>query len=454
MRPSRPTVGADVVRQGEHTRITRVSCPWGTVVRKEPLGPDAECRVQHEVAILERLRGVEGVAQLAEAPQYPGSIVLVDVGGRSLAGLAKPLAVDDLIGLAVRLAAAVARMHRRGVMHRDIKPANIVISRDVTPCLVDFALATSFAEIRPDFTHYSEVVGTLEYLAPELTGRTGWLVDQRADLYALGATLYELATGAPPFGSGDPLRLTHDHLARVPTPPAEINPALPGRLCDIIVHLLEKEPDHRYQTADGVVYDLEWVREVSPRPAASGPRVGEHDFPVRLGLLLRGAEHSLPLELQDQKRQLVDIGSGLCGVSDDLREISRGIHPAILSKGGLRPALKALARRSPVPVTVDLAIDRRFAESVEVATHYVVAEALTNAAKHAHASEITLSAGADDHNLNLAIRDNGVGGADSRNGSGLIGLKDRVEALGGHLEVVSPTGLGTSLHATIPLDPT
>jgi signal transduction histidine kinase len=175
---------------------------------------------------------------------------------------------------------------------------------------------------------------------------------------------------------------------------------------------------------------------------------------VSLGLLLRSAESSLPPELQDQKRQLSDIGSGLSGVSDDLREISRGIHPAILSKGGLRPALKALARRSPVPVTLDLTIDRRFAESVEVATHYVVAEALTNAAKHAHASEITLSAGADAHNLNLSIRDDGVGGADSRNGSGLIGLKDRVEALGGHLEVVSPTGLGTSLHATIPLDPT
>jgi signal transduction histidine kinase len=84
----------------------------------------------------------------------------------------------------------------------------------------------------------------------------------------------------------------------------------------------------------------------------------------------------------------------------------------------------------------------------------VVAEALTNAAKHAQASEVTLSARADDHNLNLSICDNGVGGADSQNGSGLIGLKDRVEALGGHIEVVSPPGIGTSLHATIPLHPT
>ena len=210
--------------------------------------------------MLERLRGVAGWRSWRTRRRYPGSIVLADVGGTSLAELAKPLAVDDLIGLAVGLARAVAGMHRRGVMHRDITPANIVISRDGTPCLVDFALATCVAEIRPEFTHHSEIVGTLAYLAPEQTGRTGRSVDQRADLYALGATLYELATGAPPFGSGDPLRLIHDHLARVPVPPAEVNPAVPAPLSEIIMHLLEKEPDNRYQTADGLVHDLEPVR--------------------------------------------------------------------------------------------------------------------------------------------------------------------------------------------------
>src|SRR5271165_4864579 len=152
-------------------------------------------------------------------------------------------------------------MHRAGVMHRDISQDNIVISRDVAPCLVDFALATSLAEIRPGFTPHSEIVGTLAYLSPEQTWRTGRPVDQRADLYALGATLDELATGGPPFGTGDPLRLTHDHLARVPVPPAQVNPAVPTALSEIIVHLLEKEPDHRYQTADGVLYDLERVRD-------------------------------------------------------------------------------------------------------------------------------------------------------------------------------------------------
>ncbi|MGO9350752.1 MAG: AAA family ATPase [Mycobacterium sp.] len=262
--------------------MTRVYLPGGTVIRKEPLGPDAQGRLRHEVAMLERLRGVAGVAQLLDAPRYPESIVMADVGGTSLAGRAKPLAVDELIGLAVRLARAVASMHRRGVMHRDITPANIVISGDGAPCLLDFALATSLAEIGSEFTHHTEIVGTLAYLAPERTGRIGRSVDQRADLYALGATLYELATGSPPFGSGDPLRLTHDHLARVPVAPEKVNPVVEGPLSAIILHLLEKEPDHRYQTAEGVLHDLQRLQDAQPDGAAVGVRIGERDFPLRL----------------------------------------------------------------------------------------------------------------------------------------------------------------------------
>ncbi|MEV4136750.1 AAA family ATPase [Dactylosporangium sp. NPDC049742] len=250
------------------------------VIRKEPLGPGAARRVQHEVAILERLRGVRGVVQVADTPWCPGAVSMADVGGTSLSALAKPVAVADLITLATGLARAVAGMHRRGVLHRDITPANVLVCRDGAPCLVDFALASSLAQIRPEFTHHSEIVGTLAYLAPEQTGRTGWPVDQRADLYALGATLYELATGEPPFGSGDPLRLTHDHLARVPVPPAQVNPALPEPLSEIVMHLLEKEPGNRYQTADGLVYDLERLRDAGP--AAAGLRVGERDVPLRL----------------------------------------------------------------------------------------------------------------------------------------------------------------------------
>ena len=277
-----PHLRVDAVRESGQTRVMRLFLAGGTVVRKQPLGADAERRLRHEIAMLERVRGVARVAQLADAPRYPDSIVLADAGTTSLAEMAKPLAVEEMLGLAMALARAVAGMHRHGVMHRDISPANVVLAADGAPTLVDFGLATLVAEMRPGFTHYSEIVGTLAYLAPEATGRTGRPVDQRADLYALGATLYEAATGAPPFGPGDPLTLIHDHLARVPVPPVEVNPAVPVPLSEIILHLLEKEPDHRYQSTEGLLYDLEYVRDAPAGPAAGTVPIGEHDVPLRL----------------------------------------------------------------------------------------------------------------------------------------------------------------------------
>jgi signal transduction histidine kinase len=173
---------------------------------------------------------------------------------------------------------------------------------------------------------------------------------------------------------------------------------------------------------------------------------------VSLGLQLRAAEASVLPQQQALREQISDIVSGLAGVSKDLQEISRGIHPAILSKGGLGPALKALARRSAVPVQLDLAVDPGLPQSAEVAAYYVVAEALTNTAKHARASVVNVRVEAEDANLHLCIRDDGIGGADSRKGSGLIGLIDRVEALGGRMDVSSPRGSGTSLLVKIPIE--
>jgi signal transduction histidine kinase len=171
---------------------------------------------------------------------------------------------------------------------------------------------------------------------------------------------------------------------------------------------------------------------------------------VSLGLQLRTAEASLPTEWHELRERVSDVVTGLAGVSKDLQEISRGIHPAILSKGGLGPALKTLARRSTVPVELRVGIDRRLPDSAEVGAYYVVAEALTNVAKYAQASKVTVSVDADEANLSLSIVDDGVGGADPHKGSGLIGLIDRVEALGGKLRISSVAGSGTSLLATIP----
>lgn len=171
---------------------------------------------------------------------------------------------------------------------------------------------------------------------------------------------------------------------------------------------------------------------------------------VSLGLEVRALDASLPAGAQDVRAALDKVVSGLADLHRDLQELSRGIHPAILSRGGLGPAVRTLARRSPVPVELDVQVEGRLPETVEVAAYYVVAEALTNAAKHAQASAVTVRVSADDGVLRLCVADDGVGGADTSAGSGLIGLKDRIEAVSGRLEVASPPADGTTLTVTIP----
>jgi signal transduction histidine kinase len=169
---------------------------------------------------------------------------------------------------------------------------------------------------------------------------------------------------------------------------------------------------------------------------------------ISLGLELRTAATTLPSDQHELRARLSETTTGLNDVVQDLQEMSRGIHPAILSKGGLGPALRTLARRSAVPVELDAIDDRRLPAPVEVASYYVVAEALTNVAKHAQASVVHIALEVMGDVTQLSIRDDGVGGADPRAGTGLIGLRDRVEAIGGTIEIQSPPGDGTSLLVT------
>ena len=169
---------------------------------------------------------------------------------------------------------------------------------------------------------------------------------------------------------------------------------------------------------------------------------------VTLMLDLRGVQAEAPPELQGG---LSRVAEQVTDVFNQVREISRGIHPAVLSEGGLTPALNALARRSAVPVELDLGTGRRLPDQVEVAAYYAVSEALANATKHAHASAVHVDLDTPDTVVRLAIRDDGIGGADPAKGSGLTGLRDRVEALGGTFDVTSPAGGGTTLLIEIPV---
>lgn len=170
-----------------------------------------------------------------------------------------------------------------------------------------------------------------------------------------------------------------------------------------------------------------------------------------VALALRLGEAATSAGGDDIRTQMGSVAAELMGVIDDLREISRGVHPAILSRAGLRPALRALGRRSAVPVEMDVRVDGRLPEPVEVGAYYVVSEMLTNAAKHARASFVEIDAEAAAGRLRLRVRDDGIGGADPVRGAGLLGLKDRIEALGGTFSVHSPLGVGTTVSCELPV---
>jgi signal transduction histidine kinase len=145
------------------------------------------------------------------------------------------------------------------------------------------------------------------------------------------------------------------------------------------------------------------------------------------------------------------VAEGLSGAIEELRELARGVHPAALANGGLASALKLLANRSAVPVDLDVRVDGPLPEHIELTAYYVVAEALTNAAKHADATAVTVRVTADAGALRVVVSDNGRGGADLTLGSGLVGLVDRIETLGGRLSLRSPPGVGTNLVITLPI---
>ena len=173
---------------------------------------------------------------------------------------------------------------------------------------------------------------------------------------------------------------------------------------------------------------------------------------VTLKLSVDAAEADVPPDRCDLRAELSQIAAGLTDAVAEVQEISRGIHPAILSQGGLGAALRTLVRRSTIPVELDVPAGTRLPEPIAVAAYYAASEALANSAKHAQASHMQVSLATRNGSLVLSIRDDGVGGADAGRGSGLVGLQDRVEALGGTIGIDSPPGDGTSILVTLPLD--
>jgi signal transduction histidine kinase len=174
---------------------------------------------------------------------------------------------------------------------------------------------------------------------------------------------------------------------------------------------------------------------------------------VSLTLQLRLARDTVPAGLPAIQAKLDRIIEGFVEAQEEVRVLSRGLHPAILSQGGLGPALRAVARRSAIPVELRVNSERRYAATVEVAAYYVVSEALTNSTRHAAASRVEVIVEEQHGKLRVCVGDDGVGGADPRRGSGLTGLRDRIESLGGVIEVASPAGEGTTIEVLLPIEP-
>ena len=227
----------------------------------EPGAPATALRHEHALLATLDLDGVVRLLALRWLGETP-ALVLSDAGPHNLREWLqrRPLEVGAFWSLALDLAGILAELHARGVIHRDVTPSNIVVGADGrTVTLVDFDAATSTAAA-PPARAADESEGRLLYLAAEQAGRTGAVVDHRADLYALGATFYEMLTGAPPFPAGNPGELVHAHLARAPVAPSAVNPALPRPLSDLVLRLLAKSADERHPSAEALLADLEACR--------------------------------------------------------------------------------------------------------------------------------------------------------------------------------------------------
>jgi predicted ATPase/signal transduction histidine kinase len=295
---------------------------------------------RQEFEITRRLRPH---AEICRFERIDGRWVMLtdDAGGTSLdrLGLAGELPLADFLAIAAKIAAAVARLHQAGVVHRDINPANIVLNAETGAVeVIDFSASTLLPRQSAGFTGTSTIQGTLAYIAPEQTGRVNRVIDHRADLYALGVTLYQLLVGQLPFTSEDPVELVYAHIAVLPRPPHELRPGLPPAVSRIILHLLAKNAEERYQTAEGLLHDLERCRELTRAGAPIElPRLGEADQSRRF---------HIPETLYGRERELGELLGAFDRVSAGACEVAMiSGYPGIGKSALVRELYRPITQR-------------------------------------------------------------------------------------------------------------
>ena len=309
-------------------------------------GPRATERLRNEYAILQSAAAPSVVRPIAlEAHEGGLALVLEGLSGAPLDALARAQRLDLQAALEIggELARALAAVHGAGVVHGDLRPANVMVDLEAGVVkLFDFGIARRIPAGGgpPSARHGGLLEGGLVYISPEQTGRTGRGVDHRSDLYSLGVTLYELLTGAPPFASEDPVELAHAHLALSPAPPADLAPGIPRAASDLVMKLLEKAPEARYQSAAGLLADLERCLSGLSRGGEIAPfPLGSRDAPAELsppeGLYGRDAEAAALHEAFERaagggKELLLVEGPSGIGKTALVRELG----PAVVARRG------------------------------------------------------------------------------------------------------------------------
>ena len=259
------------------------------VARKQRDDIKSIVTLKHEYEITRGLR-IPGVVETYDFEQHPGhaALIMEDFGGRAIRYLMSHRrlhpGIDQRLTIAIQVAETLGALHGQGIIHKDIQPANIIVNPSTLLAkLADFSISSFLSRERAAVSELEVMQSTLSYASPEQTGRMNRAIDYRTDYYSLGVSLYELFTGRLPFDSQDPMELVHCHIAKVPIPPYEIEPAIPWGLSQVIIKLLSKMPEDRYQSAFGLLADLRTcIAQIRGEVPAGDFIPGREDVPSQL----------------------------------------------------------------------------------------------------------------------------------------------------------------------------